>query len=199
MAEVHAKKKALQREHPGLFDEVLPSQFFHSSRLTMILQEFIRQGGDGGDFQGIIEALAAYASTCGKAFVAEDEFDLSDILLFLRSRFRHETHERLQRGGKVVRVLTLQSETEKTLARAALQEFGDRLKLSEEDRFALKGSLENKLAQLAEWGVQPLAIACSRQIAGKLNIFLREFGQILPLLTEEDVFQKTRLRVLGSW
>ncbi len=79
----------LERSKPGLLNGILPRQFFSAARITEIACELSRQGIYFSDYLSLAELLSQYTATVGSALISEGEFDLTDIVSFIRTvRFR---------------------------------------------------------------------------------------------------------------
>jgi type III secretory pathway component EscV len=74
----------LERSKPGLLSSALVKQFFSTSRITEVAYELARQGLILPDYQTLVELLSQYAATVGASLVNEGEFDLIDIVSFIR-------------------------------------------------------------------------------------------------------------------
>lgn len=107
VSDLIALEARLERSKPGLVNSVLAKQFFTPSRVTEIAFELSRQSVHINDYLTLVELLSKYSATVGATLTAEGEFDLTDIVSFIRlARSRQLAKDSTSLRGKLAVIST---------------------------------------------------------------------------------------------
>ncbi|NDC37902.1 MAG: hypothetical protein EBZ48_07590 [Proteobacteria bacterium] len=194
IAEVHAELKELERKYPGLLEDSIDRRFLTISRLTEILQELARNGMGVRDTRQIIELVASYCSTYSKSELEPGDFDLQEIVSFIRIARRRQLVSRALSERRTLRVLTLSESVEMALDGDAR----DPLRQAEQTR-TLRKSLWETIDPLRGRGRLPVVILCKGELRERLISILRAAGAPLSVLSFDEVEPLIPIEKVGVW
>lgn len=169
LAQVMQLEGDLERQSPGIIGQSIDRSFLTPARLTEVLQELLREGIAIRDFEQIIESLASYCATEGASLVREGEFDVADIVEFIRFKRRRQRLSELLSNRKTLKVVVLAPETAELIRSIPLS---GRLQ---------SPSIPTQLLSLANIGLQET-----------LRPVFRMGTSVVSVLVESDLRQQVR-------
>ena len=197
LTEMHALLKVVESRHPGLLADVFKGNFINVARFTEIFQELIREGISVREYRQIIEAVATYCSRYSSLEI--DEFDLHEVVAFVRVARRRQFVPRLLSPRRTLRVVTLDAQLERVLEGAAVD--APELPLAIEpdalERYALE--LDAIIGPVRSRGVLPVAVLCSRELRHKVLNFMRTANRAVGVVTFEELDPTVGVEPVGIW
>lgn len=194
MADVHSELKELDRKFPGLIEDSIDRRFLTISRLTEILQELVRHGIGVRDVRQIVELVASYCSTYAKSELEPGDFDLQEIVSYIRAARRRQLVSRCLSERRTLRVLTLSDGIEEALHFSG----SDALEEADHAR-SLRQALHGVLEPLKGKGRFPVVILCKSEFRERLMRLLRAFNANLPVLAFDELDPLTQVEKVGVW
>jgi flagellar biosynthesis component FlhA len=195
--------KQFEKRHPGLIAETINREFITVPRLTQLFQELLRAGFGIKDFGGILEGIAAYCSSFGATLSAEDRYDVTDLLDFLRVNRARGLNGTLLGNFKDIRKIIISDDVEQTLKSVELSETnGERIpaisKRSDPSTVAeLKRSLHETISPLAARGAGMIVILCEREVRSRVRAALHSKFSLVPIVSEEELGDRSFAKEVG--
>jgi type III secretion protein V len=199
LADVHSSLKLLEQKFPGLALEAFNSNFINVARLTEILQELAREGISVRDFKQIVESIASYCSTYGSSMVQQDDFDVQDIVSFIRLNRKRQTISKLLSDRGTLKVFTLSAELEEVLEDISLESNGSPLAIEPEKFGRMNVGLTSVLEPLKSRGLLPVSILCRSELRYRVSSFLRACNQDLGVIAFEELDPLVAVEPAGIW
>ncbi|MFM1849160.1 MAG: hypothetical protein RL417_2634 [Pseudomonadota bacterium] len=197
LTEMHALLKMVEGRHPGLLADVFKRNFVNVARFTEIFQELVREGVNVREYRQIIEAIATYCSRYSS--LEEDEFDLHEVVAFVRVARRRQFVSLLLSPRRTLRVVTLDGRLERLLESAAVD--APELPLAIEpdalERFAAE--LDALVGPVRQRGLLPIAVLCSRELRHKVLSFMRTSNRRVKVVTFEELDPAIGIEPVGVW
>ena len=199
ITDVHACLKQMQQKYPGLITDAFNSEFINASRLTKIVHELIREGLSVRDFRLVVESTASYCSTYGLSMVREDDFDVQDIVTYIRLHRRRQTLSRLLSPRGTVKVFTLDPTVEEVFENMKMDVNAVYPSLEQEVLDALRGGLRAVVDPMAARGLLPVAVLCSPDLRHKVSSFLRVSQRFVGVVTSDELDPELAIEPAGVW
>lgn len=197
--DVHSALKALEREHPGLLTEAQLGEFLTAGRLREVLVELAREGVHVGDFSNVMELIVTYCVTDGMPLVREDEFDVQDIVEFIRLARRKHLLAPLLTSRRTLKVCTMSQETETEFENGTFFAQGRSLTFSDEIMGRLRRGFERVLSPIFMEGVPPLVILCRSDLRPKVQCFMELIQVPVCVVTPDELDTSIRVEPAGVW
>jgi flagellar biosynthesis component FlhA len=194
LADVHAELKELERKHPGLFEDAIDRRFLNAARLTEVMQELVRQGLGVRDIRSVIELIASYCSSYAKSELEPGDYDLQEIVSFIRMARRRQLISRVLSERRTLRVVTLSSKTEEALESGSNNSTAESPGL---DR--LRSTLMEVVEPLRGKGRLPVSLLCKADLREQLIKFTRSLNVSLPILAKEELDPLVPVEKVGVW
>ncbi|NLF24496.1 MAG: FHIPEP family type III secretion protein [Deltaproteobacteria bacterium] len=198
ITDVHTALKEIEKKYPGLISEAWNGDFINTSRLTEVLQELVREKVTIRDLRQVIESLASYCSNYGSSMVRENDFDLQDIVSYIRLERRRQIVGKLLSERGTLRAITLSDQVQAHLQKVSIDESGA-LALSPENFELIKSGLTEVLDVLQSKGAPPFSVLCASGIRRKVSTFLRACNVPVNLVTVEELEPTIALEPAGVW
>ncbi len=199
MFDVHSKLKDIQQKHPGLIAETFNSEFINVSRITKILNELVKEGISVKNFEHILESTAAYCSAYGASMVQQDDFDVQDIVSFIRVECKRQLTASQLSERNSLRVLTMSSELKDLLDHVTVDIHGNNLEIDDKMYNVLRRGILQIIEPIAARGVLPVSILCPFQYRDKIGKFLRSAKLSIGLITFEELDPALPVEKIGIW
>lgn len=191
---VHAELKELENRHPGLFAEVIRENFINSARLTEILRELVRQRFPVTDFKLLVELLAAYCSSYGAEFVRNNEYNLDDIVGFIRRGRKRSTCSNLSGNLNSIKAVNVSPDLYSTLLKVSATANAD---YSLHDTLAQ--SFENLYKPLQKSLAQPLVLLVPPELRARVWRWIQKINADVPVLATDEIDPSVKVEILGIW
>ncbi len=199
MADTHRVIKDLELQYPGLLAEVFNFQFINVARLTEIFQALSRDGISVRDVRQIIEAIASYCSTYATSMVQNGDFDLLDLLAYIRSyRKRQIIGDLLSASGKL-RAISISAEINDIFEAARIEPLSKTILLKSDMYSELRTTLERMLEQFFKRGTTQIAILTSSELCYKVTYFLRSLNLPIRVLSFDELDSEILVEPAGFW
>jgi flagellar biosynthesis component FlhA len=199
MSDALQRIKELERKHPGLVSEGLDTEFVTTARLTEILQELVREGVSIKNFRAVVEAIASYCSSYGLSLVQQNEFDLHDIIGFVRLQRKRQLLSSRLSYRNTLRAITLSDEVEEQFTDASYEGNDVPLGIDRQAYMALQEGLLNVIEPVLQRGVLPVAVLCQPELRHKICSFLRFSNLMIASVTHDELEPQHVVEVLGQW
>lgn len=187
----------LEQKKEGLLGEPGRRHFVSLPRFTEILRELVKEGLGAQDFRQIVEAVAAYCSSYGVSPDQPENFDLHDIVSYVRISRRRQLLSRLLGPRRTLKAVIAGEETEALLKDAHFE--NGTLGMPPEDFERLRDSFDNLIKPLRLRGVMPVALLCSREARPKASGFLRSCGQPAMAVCFDELTPQVPVEAIGVW
>ncbi|MCI5065448.1 flagellar biosynthesis protein FlhA [bacterium] len=200
MSWLHAQLKDLENIQPGLISDSFEQARMTVSRLLNILHQLLKEGLPFPGLPRLIEDVSTYYSSAGGGFDDDgDDFDMSDLINFLRQRNRELLLGGRRSGSEGIRVVKMSPSVEAMMMRAGGRLMETNMKLSRPDYQALRDSLEQVLSSARQRGILPISLQCPEVLRVPLFHFLHSLTFTVPMVCEEEIDLKTPKAVLSEW
>jgi len=197
LTEMHARLKVVESRHPGLLADVFKRNFVNVARFTEIFQELIREGVSVREYRQIIEAVATYCSRYSS--LEEDEFDLHEVVAFVRVARRRQFVSRLLSPRRTLRVVTLDGSLERVLESASVDAPELPLAIEPEALERFGAQLDALVGPVRIRGLMPVAVLCSRELRHKVLSFMRTSNRAVGVVTFEELDPTIGIEPIGVW
>lgn len=185
--DVYLRLKAMETGSPGFLSEALHSEFLSVSRITEVLQQFVREGGNVHQFETIIEHLAGYVSHYGARLISEDEFHVEDVVGYLRIRSRRQMFFGLFGNDGPIRAITMSESCQDAFSRVRTDDPGAPLRFDSVTYRGLREGLRKAIFSLQERGLPPLAVLCPSEIRYAVTRFLLDEPGFIHVLVPDEL------------
>ncbi len=199
MSDVLLRMREIEKAHPGLLSEGFNSEFLNISRLSHVLQELVRQDVNIRDFKSVLEELAGYCTSYGSSLVQEDDFDLEDIVSYMRMKRGRQILSKYLGSQDSLRVITLSDEIESLFQSSTTSQIGARGAQPRSDLERLQRSLRSQLEPLFNKGLVPVVILCGQDVRQRVNKFLRSIQVSLPVFAHQEIDPLVQLEHVARW
>ena len=199
MFDIHSKLKDIQQKHPGLVAETFNSEFINVSRITKILNELVKEGISIKNFEHILESIAAYCSAYSASMVQQDDFDVQDIVSYIRLECKRQLTATQLTERNSLRVLTMSSELKDMFDQISIDNHGDALAIDEKMYSSLKRGILQIIEPITTRGILPVSILCPYQYRDKIGKFLRSTRLSIGLITFEELDPALQVEKIGIW
>lgn len=199
MSDVLTRLKDVEKRYPGLISEAFNTDFLDTSRLTEILHELVRQGLSIQNFRSIIEALASYCSSYGSSLVQSNEFDLTDIIGYVRLQRRRQLLSGQLSDRMSLRVVVLDDPVEEVILDAPFEGSSLPLAVDRQVFQRLVDGLDALMEPVQLSGILPVSILCRSEIRHKVSAFLRDCASPLSVISEDELEPNLVVEPVGVW
>ena len=202
-AELHLALKEVQQLYPGFVEEVLKDGFVTLSRLTEIFKGLVRDGVSLSNIRKVLESVMSYTTTLNTHTLSEVNFNLWQIIAFVRREYRAQLTTQLLSARGVLRVVIVDETVEEVLRDAiggvSVGSLEPGVALSAESYQSLVSSLRETESDLANRGILPVALLCDGDIRPQLATFIAENQFCFKVLSFEEVDPLVRVEQVGRW
>ena len=198
ITDVHTALKEMEKKYPGLISEAWRNEFINASRFTEILQELAREGINIRDLRQVVESVASYCSNYGASMVQENDFDLQDIITYIRIDRRRQILDKTISERGTLRVITLSPRVQSLLEDASL-DGASSLTLSAEDFERMKTGFRDATGALILRGLPPFSVLCPLGLRQKISRFLRFCSGSVNLIAMEELDPSAVVEPAGIW
>ncbi|RMG43718.1 MAG: hypothetical protein D6719_03270 [Candidatus Dadabacteria bacterium] len=199
LADVHGWIKKLEQRYPGLLKDALDTEYINLPRITEILQQLLREGISIKDFKLVIESVSAYCASYGMALGRDDEFNLHDVVAFIRVQRRRQLLSDLLSYRGTLKVITIADELDTLLDDLELDSSGQALPLSPEVFASLKSALSSITFPLLNRGLMPVSVLCRSELRVKLLSLLKSFESGLKVITYDELDSGVTVETVATW
>lgn len=197
LTEMHSLLKLVEKRHPGLLADAFKRNFMSVARFTEVFQELIREGVSVRDYRQIIEAVANYCSRFSS--LAEDEFDLHEVVAFVRVARRRQLVGRLLSARRTLRVVTLDPPLTRIFEAAEVESPELPLSLDPDVLERCAAALEALIAPVRHRGMLPVSVLCGREVRHKVVNFLRTASVNVGVVTFDELEPSIGVEPVGIW
>lgn len=197
LTEMHALLKVVENRHPGLLADVFRRNFLNVARFTEVFQELVREGVSVREYRQIIEAIATYCSRYSS--LEEDEFDLHEVVAFVRVARRRQFVSRLLSPRRTLRVVTLDGALERVFEDAAVDAPELPLAIDPDALERFGAQLDAIVGPVKLRGILPVVVLCSRELRHKVLNFLRTSNRAVGVVTFEELDPTIGIEPIGVW
>ena len=187
----------LEEKEEGLLGEAGRRHFISLPRFAEVLRELVKEGLGMRDFRQIVEAVAAYCSTYGISPDQGENFDLHDLVSYVRVARRRQLIGRMLGPRRTLKVIIAGEEVETALQDGALE--NGTLAVSPENFERLRDSLHSLLKPLRQRGIMPAGLLCSRELRPKVSAFLRACSQPAMAVSLDELTSQVTVETIGIW
>lgn len=193
VSDILALEARLERSNPGLLSQTIPRQFFTTSRITEIAQQLVREGVPIPDFTTLVELLAQYSASVGAVLISEGEFDLGDVVSFIRiARRRHSLSSAINSRGRML-VVQADSSVEERLADGSLSRIGE----------LTKGDLPQNLKEIVDpvhkRGEGEIVLVMRSDLKAKASQMLEHCQIAIRVVTFAEIDFGLKFELIGVW
>jgi type III secretion protein V len=199
VADVLQLEQSLEKRHPGLITQALNREFISTPRLTEVLEELLRQGVNVRDFRRLVELLSSYCSNHGITLVSEGEFDLQDIVSFIRSARRRHILAGLLSSRRSLRVITLSPEIETLFEEAPVSSAIAGPVFPPDNFESVQKGLEKVADQVFARGVLPIALLCRGELRSRVLSFMHYARIPIGILSFDELESGIVVEPVGVW
>ncbi len=197
VSEVMEIEAMLEKQHPGLLSRTFNREFISPARLTEILQQLLREGESIRESKQIVEAIATYCSTEGASMAREGDFDLDDVVSFVRRSRRRHLVGRYLSPRRTLRVFSLRDDIAEGFLMAPAVEPHGVVALRPEDSERTKQSLKQALSNLGRSGAGGAVLVVDAEIRARVIAFIRQVGLQLPVFTPAELDPSIPMEPVG--
>lgn len=199
IVDVHAELKDIQQRYPGLIPETFNSEFINVSRMTTILQKLASEGISVRNFRQILGSVASYCSVYGASMVQEDDFDVQDIVSFIRIDRKRQTLGRLLSHRETLKVISVSTDIEEALEGVQITSQGGASVIDPQTFEAMQRGLQQIAEQIALRGLLPVSILCPVGLRHKLSDFLQLTYDYIDVVTFDELDPTIQVETIGVW
>lgn len=189
----------LERQSPGIIGQSIDRAFLTPARLTEILQELLREGFAIRDFEQIIETLASYCATEGAGLVRDGEFDVADIVEFIRYKRRRQRMSELLSNRKTLKILVLAPETSDLIRSMPPLGRSQAISVPAQTLSAASAGLHEALRPILRLGSSVVSVLVDSEIRQHVRKILDFADLPLAVVTFEELEPGTPLEYVGFW
>lgn len=197
LTEMHGLLKLVEKRHPGLLGDVFKRNFMNVARFTEVFQELIRERVSVRDYRQIIEAVANYCSRFSS--LAEEEYDLHEVVAFVRVARRRQLIGRLLSARRTLRVITLDQPLARVFEGAEVESPELPLVMDPDVLERCSATLDSLLAPVRQRGMLPVSILCGREVRHKVVSFLRSANVDLGVVTFDELDPTVGVEPVAVW
>ncbi len=199
VSEVIQLETSLEKKYPGLLSHTINREFLNTPRLTEVLQQLVREGIGVRDFRQIVESVSSYCSTVGASLVQEGEFDLHDIVSYVRSTKKRGIIGRSMSTRGTVKVITLAEPILSLLEEMPPPSPMGQVALATDVSEKLKSSLLGITSGFLEHGVLPVSVLCRADIRSRLSSVVGDCLKGLGIVTFEELSSDIVVEPVAVW
>jgi len=199
VTDVLSLEAELEKKYPGLLSQTMKREFLNTPRLTEVLQELLREGVSVRDFRQIVESIATYCSTVGRSLVEEGEFDVHDIVTFVRNNRKRHIISRYLSARRTLKVITISDEIETLLEELPRAAPGNSLALDPETHERLRKGLQEILEPFLNRGLLPISILCRGDVRCKLSNFVASLPTMPGIVTFDELDPAVPVEPAAVW
>lgn len=199
LTHVHSAVKVMENQYPGLLAEAFGGDFISTARLTEVMQELVRQGVAVKEFKQLVELIASYCSTQGAALVQAREFNLDDLVAYIRLNRRRQLIGNLTSDRGTIRAVKLAADVERIFEDAPADSSRQSIVLEPVDQQRLRAGLMVVVDQLRSRGCQPFVVLCREEIRYGVLKFIRSLQEPMAIVTIEELEPGTPVELAGTW
>ncbi|RIL10213.1 MAG: hypothetical protein DCC75_04865 [Proteobacteria bacterium] len=189
----------LEKRQGSFMNQALDRNFIDSARMSEILQELVRYGINIRDFRQIVEGLASYCSTSGASIVQQGEFDLNDIVSFLRRTWRRQIVAASLSPKRTLRAVGLSPGVEEALEVLPANNYESRAGVPADTLAGLRRGLSNVVEAILTRGISPIVIICRTDLLSRVRQIVEDCGFKVGLLTYDEMDAKVPVEQAGVW
>lgn len=199
ITDVQQKIKELNSAYPGILNDVFRQEFISLSRLTELMQAIIRDGMSIRDFRAVIEHLGAYCSHFGASMVQEGDFDVEDILSFIRIQRKRKIVGRSLTGRSTLKVITLSPDVEDVFDSAHFDAHTAIVSVDPDTYERMGRGISGVLSPLYSRGLPPAVVLCRGELRARVVHFLHASGNYVGVITFDELDAGVTVEPLGMW
>lgn len=199
LTDVHTVLKQIEKKHAGLLSESFGKDFINVARFTELLHQLVREGISIKDYKQIVESVALYCSTVGKAHVDDGEFDLPHLVAFVRMTRKRQLLGRLLSGRRTLKVFTMSNQIEELLEGVEPPPKGAPLAIEPEAFDALSDGLRSMVTPLSRRGLLPVSILCRSELRHVVFSFLHGINSSVGVVTFDELDPQITVEQVGIW
>ncbi|MCB0354843.1 MAG: FHIPEP family type III secretion protein, partial [Bdellovibrionales bacterium] len=199
VSEIYSRLKEIESNQPGFLSDLLEGGFMNVSRVSEVMQQLIREGVNVKRFPNVLEALGAYSATYGSQLSKEGEFDLSDVVSYVRLSQRKQILGSVLTARRTIRGCFLSDQVQEIFSSFFLEAPTSSPKLSTRDFERLRVGFESSLQSIKQRGVLPVAVICPSEIRSQVSWFLRQVQGEMPLICREELEPMIEIEPLAAW
>ncbi|MCB0332705.1 MAG: FHIPEP family type III secretion protein [Bdellovibrionales bacterium] len=199
LSEVHILLKDIETRYPGFLADALDMDFLNATRIAEVFQQLAREGAGVFDTRAILEGIASYCSTYGASLVREKDFDLHDIVSYIRLTQKQHLLQRYYTERKTLRVCHLSDELCEQFENLRLPSPALPLALESEAYHKLRKGIDSILDPVRTRGIGPVVLLCPSEIRPQVSAFVRGMAGFLPVLSLEELMPSVQLEPVGVW
>lgn len=199
ITEVHQMLKKLESEYPGLIEEALGGSFMNVARVTDVLQEIAREGIPIRDIRQVFEAIASYCSTYNHSMVQNDDFDLQDIVSYVRTNRKRQAVAGLTSYRGTLRLCSVSSGVESIFSDVRYDSGARSIALDVEQFEQLRRGLQAVITPVRRRGVFPVAVLVPPELRHKITAFIRSCNDTIRVVTFDELDPAMRVEPVGVW
>jgi type III secretion protein V len=199
LTEVHGLLKQIDRRYPGLLSEAFNKEYINVARMTELLQALVREGVNIKETRQILEAVASYCSSFAASMLQEQDFDLQDLVSYVRINRKRQIVSRLLSVRRTLKVFTLAVDVEEILEGAQMDSRSLPLSLEPETFENLASSLQQLFSPILRRGLMPVSVLCRSELRSKVLNFVRNFNSTISVITFEELDPMVRVEQVGVW
>ncbi len=191
LTNIHLSIKEIENHFPGLFTELFANNFFNSARLLELSNALFRSGLYYKNVRTLLEDLAVYSSSYGKDLIQANEFNISDIVDFLRMQNKRQIVASHLNHKKSLKVIYAGADLKHSLLQASKQDRSVKKQL-------LK-SLETVYDSVAAKSNYSVMLLVPNELRLKLNSLLIENGLTYSVISYNEIDPAVSIEPLGTW
>jgi len=199
MSEVHYRLKEIETRYPNFLGEALNTEYFSLSRITQVLYELVRERINIFHIKGVLEQLAGYSSSYGSALVKEDEFDLDDIVSYIRRTDRRKLLQKYLSARGRVKVIEMSDQLQDLFVSQGEANGADFLMQPDDGFQRLLKSLQYQFDLVRDGGQLPVCLLCPSELRFRVGRFLRELDGNMPVISREELDASLSMEIVGVW
>ena len=199
MSEVHGRIKDIETRYPNFLGDALDTDYFSLSRITQVVHELVREGINVYQLKGILEQLASYASSYGSSLVRENEFDLDDIVAFIRRVDRRKILHNLQSERGRVKVIGMSDQLQEIFSSSTTYQVEDlKVSANSHTQGLLKG-LQHHFEMARNFGQPPICLICPPELRFRVSRFLRDIDARITVISKDELDASIDVELVGVW
>jgi len=185
--------KNYEKNNLNILEATLDKNFFNLSRITLIIQELIREKVNIISFSKLLEILGKYTSTYASNLVKEDYFDIEDIINFIREGLKRNINTKFKNRNHI-NIIKVDSSVE-----TAIEQHMDNLyELKDKEcLFKVKESLKDVEKIIFLNKIDKIIIASSKSVRYKLSRLFKEVNFQTPIISFNEIESDVDIRVVG--
>ena len=196
---VHTELKELQQKYPGLIQDSFNIDFINISKLTLIFQELVRERFNIKNFKQILGSIASYCSAYASSMVKEDDFDVHDIVSFIRTDRRRITLAPYITTRDTIRGVILSDEVKDFFSNGRFDEHGFLSLLDPQEVKKVENGIKSIVRSAMNSGYTPLVIVTPAELRYKILSFLWSRLPNVGVLSFDEIDSFIPIEKVAVW